>query len=489
MGTKGELYFPINAVITDPIQQTSYALKKLIGRGAYAQCFLAMVGPEPFALKVIRLADLKSEKVRQKLQTEISIHSSLDHPNIVKMYTSFRNSEYVFMVLELCERGALDDLLRRNGHLKERYVAKFIAQMVNGLIYLHDERSVVHRDLKLGNLFLDNHLNIKIGDFGLSAEIKGNEKRRTVCGTPNYIAPEILFGKATGHSFEADIWSLGVIVYTLLIGTPPFQQKKVEEIYKLIERNQYIFPAESTLSAEAIDLVTRLLTTNPNERPDLQQIAAHRFLTRKENLAYRVYKSMLTRNYQQGPLPHEHIVFSIPISSVAGIGYVLKSGICGIYYQDLTNAFLRPRSLVYIKLRAENGRKIFVTEEHLLENIPACLGSVYNNILYFVANYTPLGASHPALLRTSENPANAQQQLASPCDKSVFVAKIKRIKEGLLFIMTNNVFVFDFNDGRKVAIANDGALVHAFDDDKSIELAEDLKQACIEVLTMYCNNR
>ena len=184
MGTKGELYFPINTQITDPVQGTTYTIRKNIGRGAYAQCFLVTIETqEPFALKIIKLADLKSEKVKQKLQTEISIHSSLDHPNIVKMYTSFRNNEYIFMVLELCERGALDDLLKRNGKLKERYVSKFVVQMVKGLKYLHDEMMVVHRDLKLGNLFLDNHLNIKIGDFGLSAIKRWRKKKDCLWNT------------------------------------------------------------------------------------------------------------------------------------------------------------------------------------------------------------------------------------------------------------------------------------------------------------------
>lgn len=432
MGTKGDLYFQINTEITDPIQGCTYILRKLIGRGAYAQCFLAVVGEEPFALKIIKYSEIKSEKVKQKLEKEISIHSSLDHPNVVKMYTHFYNTEYIFMVLELCEIGALDDLIRRNGKLKERYVAKFMLQLVKGLIYLHDERFVIHRDLKLGNLFLDNHLNIKICDFGLSAVIKGNEKRRTVCGTPNYIAPEILFGKTMGHSFEADIWSLGVIIYTLLIGTPPFQQKKVEEIYKLIELNKYIFPPDNNLSSEAIDLITKLLTTDPNERPDLCQILQHKFLCQRENLAYRVYKNLFTGNYKFTPLNSEHVVFSMPITSISGIGYVLKSGICGVYYHNFTNAFLKAGSLVYIKLKTESDRKIFVTEEHILSNLPECLVPVYNSILYFIKNYT---SGNPAgSIPLMENRSNTKTKTFCD-DQNVFVAKVKRIKDGLLFII------------------------------------------------------
>ncbi|KAI5168331.1 polo-like kinase 1 [Pancytospora epiphaga] len=489
MGTRGELYFPINSEITDPSRGTVYVLKKIIGRGAYAQCFLTVTSETHFAMKIVRLSELKSEKVRQKLESEISIHSMLSHPNIVKMYASFRSDEYIFMVLELCERGALDDLLRRNEKLKERYVAKFMTQIIKGLVYLHDTMSVVHRDLKLGNLFLDGHLNVKIGDFGLSAIITGNEKRRTVCGTPNYIAPEVLFGKATGHSFEADIWSLGVILYTLLIGTPPFQQKKVEEIYKLIEKNQYIFPPNNTLSSEAIDLITRLLTTNPNDRPDLSQIAHHRFLTQRENLAHRVYRNLTMRRYSVEPITHEHVVFSIPINSIAGVGYILKSGIYGVYYHNMINTFLKGDVMVFIKLSVENDRKVFMTEEHLVSNIPSSLKQIYSNLLHFIKNYSLFGAKSCVLKENSVNTQKGGLNSTYGACQFVFVAKLKRIKDGLLFIMTNNVFVFDFNDGAHVVIAADGAQVYAFDDDRSIEFSDKLKNACTEVLKLYVNVR
>lgn len=473
MGTKGELYFPINTQITDPVQATTYVIRKLIGRGAYAQCFLVSIDSgENYAMKIIKLADLKSEKVIQKLQSEISIHSSLNHPNVVKMYTSFRNSEYVFMVLELCERGALDELLKRNGKLKEKYVSKFVSQLVKGLMYLHNQKSVVHRDLKLGNLFLDNHLNIKIGDFGLSAVIKDGEKRKTVCGTPNYIAPEVLFGKAGGHSFEADIWSLGVIIYTLLVGVPPFQQKKIEEIYKQIELNKYIFPSDCTLSSEAIDLITKILISNPLERPDLDQILNHRFLTQKENLTYRIFKNLSSSTYSIGTLCEEHVIFSMPVNVFKGIGYVLKSGICGIYYQDLTNVYLRKNTLVFIKMMNENNRKVFVTEEHLLERLPQSLEVHKKNISYFVENFASISCKTAMAVTDYSN---------------VFVAKVKKIKDGLLFIMTNFVFIFDFNDGTRVAIANDGTRVFCFNDDGPVDFGGELREMCLGVLKMAVN--
>lgn len=482
MSTKGELYFALGTQIEDPMTKITYTLKKLIGRGAYAQCFLTVTERnEHFAMKIVKYEDLKTEKLKQKLQSEINIHKSLNHPNIVKMYSSFRNTDFVFMILELCERGALDDLLKRNTRIKEKYVSKFTFQIVKGLLYLHNEMSVVHRDLKLGNLFLDNHLNIKIGDFGLSAVIKDGERRKTVCGTPNYIAPEVLFGKVAGHSFEADIWSLGVIIYTLLIGVPPFQQKTVDEIYKLIELNQYIFPSDCSLSSEAIDLITRLLTTNPNDRPDLQQILEHKFLSQNVNLAYRFYKSLITNSYRNKYLQGDHVVYSIPISAVKGIGYVLKSGICGIYYQDLVNVYYKSNVFVYIKCTIQGDKKIFIRDEHSRHNVPESLKEYCKHINYFIKNYTHLNFEQ-------ENIKNTHQPNITE-NHNEFVAKVKTIKDGLLFVMTNNIFVFDFNDGRRVAVGEDGTAVYAFDDDGRIEFTPSFKERCTSALLIYCNNR
>lgn len=107
---------------------------------------------------------------------------------------------------------------------------------MQGLEYLHSKK-VIHRDLKLGNLFLNDKLEVKLGDFGLATKLEfDGEKKRTICGTPNYIAPEILEGK-NGHSYEVDCWSLGVIIYTLLIGKPPFETNDVKSTYKKIRMN------------------------------------------------------------------------------------------------------------------------------------------------------------------------------------------------------------------------------------------------------------
>ena len=121
-------------------------------------------------------------------------------------------------------------------------------------------------------------MEIKLGDFGLATKLEyDGERKRTICGTPNYIAPEILEGK-TGHSYEVDIWSLGVILYTFLIGKPPFETSDVKTTYKRIRMNAYSFPEHITISPQAKNLITRILTSDPAKRPTLDEIANHEFL-------------------------------------------------------------------------------------------------------------------------------------------------------------------------------------------------------------------
>ena len=139
---------------------------------------------------------------------------------------------------------------------------------------------MLHRDLKLGKLLLTEKLDVKLADFVLATilEYEG-ERKRTICGTPNYIAPEVLEGN---HSYEADIWSLGVILYTLLVGYPPFQTSNIKTTYKRIKSSVYAFPDYIPLSTEAKDLISLILVNDPSSRIDLNSIFGHNFFTKNE---------------------------------------------------------------------------------------------------------------------------------------------------------------------------------------------------------------
>lgn len=169
------------------------------------------------------------------------------------------------------------EMMKKMTRLNESEAAYIMHQILIAVQYMH-EKLVIHRDLKLGNLFLTENMEIKIGDFGLAAKLDYPEQRKqTLCGTPNYIAPEIL--RSAGHSYEVDVWSIGVILYTLLIGTPPFETSNVKETYKNIKDNNYSFPRDIQIGELAKDLIKSILIPDPAKRPTVSQILAHKFFS------------------------------------------------------------------------------------------------------------------------------------------------------------------------------------------------------------------
>lgn len=203
-----------------------------LGKGGFAKCyeFIRVQDRQIFAGKNIAKSSLTKSRARQKLLSEIKIHRSLAHKHIVGFNHFFEDHENVYILLELCRAQSMNELLRRRKRLHEIEVMCYGIQMLSALKYMHAHK-VIHRDLKLGNLFLNDKMEIKIGDFGLATKLEfDGDRKRTICGTPNYIAPEILEGKQ-GHSYEVDVWSMGVIFYTMLVGKPPYETSDVKTTY------------------------------------------------------------------------------------------------------------------------------------------------------------------------------------------------------------------------------------------------------------------
>ncbi|TMW56886.1 hypothetical protein Poli38472_002811 [Pythium oligandrum] len=262
------------------VNKYSYLKGRFLGKGGFATCYEAVCErtSRKYACKVVAKRSLTKPKAKTKFKSEIKIHKSLRHPNVVQFERYFEDEENAYMLLELCRNQSLSDLLRRRKRLSEAEVRFYIRQMIDGIAYLH-KNLVIHRDLKLGNLFLTADMRLKIGDFGLAAQLDNPfDRKRTLCGTPNYIAPEILTGRSTtGHSFEVDIWSTGVVMYTLLVGRPPFETQDVKDTYKRIRASDYTFPENVDLSESAKSIIGSILRVDPHLRPSLNAILTHSF--------------------------------------------------------------------------------------------------------------------------------------------------------------------------------------------------------------------
>lgn len=236
---------------------------------------------ESFAAKVFTKESLKKSRSKKNLLNEIKIHQDLDHPHIVQFKHFFEDPENVYVLLELCSNQTLNDLVKRRGRLQEIEAKCFILQIVSAVEYLHKEKKVIHRDLKLGNLFLSERMEIKLGDFGLACSLNHNDERKvTLCGTPNYIAPEVLLNSKKGYSYEIDVWAIGVILYAMIIGKPPFETKEVKTTYWKIQNTAFEYPEDIHVSVEAKHLIDSILTFDPKERLTLEGIRNHPFITK-----------------------------------------------------------------------------------------------------------------------------------------------------------------------------------------------------------------
>lgn len=267
----------VAAVILDTRSGRQYHRGRFLGKGGFARCYeLAESKTKAlYAGKIVCKSMLVKAHQKEKMTQEITIHRELHHKHIVDFVSYFEDSSNVYIILELCKRRSLMELHRRRKALTEPEARYFIQQILLGVKFLHDH-NIIHRDLKLGNLFLNDEMEVKIGDFGLATRVDfSGERKKTMCGTPNYIAPEIL--AKTGHSFEVDVWSIGCILYTLLVGKPPFETESLKETYSRIKKNEYIIP--NTIGTLARNVINRMLQSDPTKRPTVAQILADDFMT------------------------------------------------------------------------------------------------------------------------------------------------------------------------------------------------------------------
>ncbi|XP_071799715.1 serine/threonine-protein kinase PLK1-like [Asterias amurensis] len=275
--SKHHFHLELPAVIKDPNTGKSYHRGRLLGKGGFARCYelIDLETRQVYAGKIVPKARIAKPIQMEKMQREIHVHSLLKHPNVVSFHRHFDDEDNIYIILELCSRKSLVQMLKLRKTFTEPEVRYFMKQIIEGVRYLHSH-CVLHRDLKLGNMFLTDDMGVKIGDFGLAAKLEfQGDRKRTMCGTPNYIAPEVL-GKI-GHSFEADVWALGCILFTMLVGKPPFETSSLKETYSRIKHNKYILP--DTLSLGAKSIITALLSSDPDERPPLEAIIDHEFFT------------------------------------------------------------------------------------------------------------------------------------------------------------------------------------------------------------------
>ena len=487
--------------ITGEIEIVRYLKGPFLGRGGFAKCykFQNLATKKITAAKIIAKSSLVKTREKQKLINEIKIHKALHHNNIVNFEHYFEDKENVFLLLELCSNKSLNELLKRRKILTELEVQVYVLQIIKALKYLHSHR-IIHRDLKLSNLFLSENMELKVGDFGLATKLDfEGEKKRTVCGTPNYIAPEILDGKF-GYSYEVDIWSLGVIIYTLIIGKPPFETDNVKETYKKIKLNKYSFPTNSVISEYAKNLITDILVTEPSKRPSLDDILDSDFFYMGTSLPKTLNVSTLScpppldyikqyipnvgengivnkviNNYKnkkninltcmspEGTArllnekdigdnnnnvnPSEvYVVKWVDYSSKYGLGYLLSNHNVGIFFNDLTKIICNPKGTNFLFVeRNPNDRIELITPHFFNEDFNKELNKKVTLLNHF----------KKYLLDEKKENTQTNEKYNINENNYVYVKKWMRTKQAILFRLSNRIIQVCFLDTTEIILKSD----------------------------------
>ncbi|GAB0495139.1 hypothetical protein MMPV_006437 [Pyropia vietnamensis] len=249
-----------------------------LGKGKFGNVYLAREKASRYivALKVLYKAQLCKGNVEHQLRREIEIQSHLRHPNILRLFGYFHDANRVFLILEYAARGELYKELHRQpgARFPEDRSATYIASLAHALAYCHS-KSVIHRDLKPENLLLGLRGELKIADFGWSVHSPAN-RRHTLCGTPDYLPPEMIEGREYDHTL--DLWSLGVLTYEFLCGVPPFDCEELSDTYRQIRKVQVTYPPH--LSDDAVDLIRRLLVKEGKARLPLAGVLRHPWIVK-----------------------------------------------------------------------------------------------------------------------------------------------------------------------------------------------------------------
>lgn len=265
-----------------------YHIKNIIGKGVSStvrHCF-DKSGTKEYAVKII---DLTSDpSIIDSIRSEINVlKQCAGHQHIIELHDVFQSPAFVFLVLEMCKGGELFEHLNRAVKLSEKQTKHIIRQLLTAVEYIHSKH-IVHRDLKPENILLDENMNVKVSDFGFAVNVSHDSELHDLFGTPSYMAPEVylqsMYDDVPGYGRPVDIWAVGVIMYTLLAGLPPFWNRRQHLMIRMILEGNYCFrsPEWDEITNDAKDLISRMLVVNSSERLTAQQCLAHPFLKIEE---------------------------------------------------------------------------------------------------------------------------------------------------------------------------------------------------------------
>jgi len=273
-----------------------YQLLEVIGEGSFSQVRVAIheITQERYACKIVAKKRIECNGLEEKFESEIRLLQQMNHPNIIHIIQLLKDSLNYYVILEYCPHGQLFNYIHKVKKIPEDEARAIFYQICRGVAHIHGS-GIVHRDLKPENILIYPNGMIKIIDFGFSAQCKPNSILVTRCGSPSYAAPELIMGKPyNGH--KADIWSLGVILYAILFGQIPWTKKNQTQMINQIINGDYYIP--DLISNSCHSLLSSMLKTNPEDRPNINQILYSEWFNNIESISYPMqdFKKLLSND-------------------------------------------------------------------------------------------------------------------------------------------------------------------------------------------------
>lgn len=254
-----------------------FEIGKVLGKGKLGKvyCVRHRLSGLICAIKAMSKKELVDLKLEKNFRREIEVQRNLIHPNISRLYGFFFDDTNVYLILEYALHGEIYQLLKTHRRFDDITASNYTFQVANALMYLHS-KGIIHRDIKPENILLASDKTVKLSDFGWSVKTKVPEKRLTICGTLDYLPPEMVESKE--HDYTVDIWLLGILCYEFLVGRPPFEEVDKNATYKRIARVDVQIP--SFVEADAADLIHRLLQKDPKKRLPLSEVENHPWIVK-----------------------------------------------------------------------------------------------------------------------------------------------------------------------------------------------------------------
>lgn len=264
-----------------PRSAAELTFEKELGKGCFGRVHACRFKADPsrpwLAVKVVPLDLIQKHNMMEQMDREIKILQGLDHPHIVRLHCDFRDKDNIYLGMEFAEGGGMFNALYQLGKFPLEPSAQYFYETCDALDYLHTlPEKIIHRDIKPENILFDKDRHVKLADFGWSNLMGGLALRSTPCGTPDYLAPEMV--RNEGHNESLDMWEMGVLLYEMVVGKSPFGARSADQTYENICKCDLRFPPDIDLDAK--DCITHLCKIDPNERLTAKQAKNHAFVAR-----------------------------------------------------------------------------------------------------------------------------------------------------------------------------------------------------------------